>query len=150
MLRLLQMTAYLHVPRTESAASCCSPHKVCRLLYKCDDVETVGRMEWLALELVMEARHVLLERWGNADCALWSMLDDQFKCSRRDLHLSFAFSPHKMRLTGGELESAAPGAGERADVLLLAWPSQAEEPTVLGWLGVSHDECSSWDFFQSQ
>ena len=90
-------------------------------------------MEWLALELVMEARHVLLERWGNDDCALWSMLDDQFKCSRRDLHLSFAFAPHKMRLTGGELEAAAPGAGERADVLLLAWPTDAVEPSVLGW-----------------
>ena len=47
-------------------------------------------MEWLALELVIEARHVLLERLGNDDCALWSMLDDQFKCSRRNLHLSFA------------------------------------------------------------
>ena len=94
---------------------------------------SLGRMEWLALELVLEARHVLLERWGDADCALWSVLDEQFKCSRRDLHLSFAFAPHKMRLTGGELESSAPGAGERADVLLLAWPSQSEDPTVLGW-----------------
>ena len=43
---------------------------------------SLGRMEWLALELVIEARHVLLERWGNDDCALWSMLYDQFKCSR--------------------------------------------------------------------
>ena len=82
MLRLLQMTAYLHVPRIASAASCCSPHKVCRLLYKCDDVETVGRMEWLALELVMEARHVVMERWGKENCALWRMLNDQVKCSR--------------------------------------------------------------------
>ena len=51
---------------------------------------SLGRMEWLALELVIEARHVLLERLGNDDCALWSMLDDQFKCLRRNLHLSFA------------------------------------------------------------
>ena len=34
---------------------------------------------------------------------------------------------------GDELEASAPGAGERADVLLLAWPTDAVEPSVLGW-----------------
>ena len=55
-------------------------------------------------------------------------------CPRADLDLSIAFAPHKMRLTGGELETAAPGANGRADVLLLAWPTDAAVPTVLGWV----------------
>ena len=39
-----------------------------------------------------------------------------------------------MRLTGEELETAAPGANGRADVLLLAWPTNAAVPAVLGWV----------------
>ena len=70
--------------------------------------QSLGRMEWLAVELVIEARHVLLERLGHDDSAVWSMLDDQCKCARRDIQLSFAIAPHKMRLTGGELEAVAP------------------------------------------
>ena len=54
--------------------------------------------------------------------------------SRAALDLSVAFAPHKMRLTGEELETAAPGANGRADVLLLAWPTDAAVPTVLGWV----------------
>merc|ERR1712186_141935 len=38
-----------------------------------------------------------------------------------------------MRLLGDELEVSAPGAGERADVMILAWPWDAELPTVVGW-----------------
>ena len=94
----------------------------------------LGRMEWLAFELVIEARQVLLDRIDNEDCTLWTLLDDKFKCPRASIDLSVAFAPHKMRLTGEELETAAPGGNGRADVLLLAWPTDAAVPTVLGWV----------------
>ena len=38
-----------------------------------------------------------------------------------------------MRLTGDELEASAPGAGKRADFLLLAYKSDEENPYVLGY-----------------
>ena len=94
---------------------------------------SLGRMEWLALELVAEARQVLLGRMGNEDDALWSVLEQKLQRPRSVVDLSIAFAPHKMRMLGDELEASAPGAGERADVLLLAWPMDAEEPSVLGW-----------------
>ena len=53
--------------------------------------------------------------------------------SRQVVNLSIAFAPHKMRMLGDDLEASAPGAGERADVLLLASSFDAEEPSVLGW-----------------
>ena len=96
---------------------------------------SLGRMEWLALELVAEARQVLLARMGNENDALWSVLEETLEKSRRDIDIdiSIAFAPHKMRLLGDELEASAPGAGQRADVLLLAWPWDEAEPSVLGW-----------------
>ena len=90
-------------------------------------------MEWLALELVAEARQVLLHRKNNIDDGLWRVLEEELKEPRSDVDLSIAFAPHKMRLSGDELEASAPGAGERSDVLLLAWPTHAKEPSVLGW-----------------
>ena len=83
---------------------------------------SLGRMEWLAVELVAEARQVLLGRMGNEDDALWSVLEQKFQRPRSVVDLSIAFAPHKMRMLGDELEASAPGAGEQADVLLLAWP----------------------------
>ena len=94
---------------------------------------SLGRMEWLALELVTEARQVLLDRMGNENDALWSVLEQTLQKSRSAIDLSIAFAPHKMRLLGDELEASAPGAGERSDVLLLAWPQNAHEPSVLGF-----------------
>ena len=38
-----------------------------------------------------------------------------------------------MRLTGDELEASAPGAGKRADFLLLAYKGDEEHPYVLGY-----------------
>ena len=92
---------------------------------------TLGRMEWLALELVTEARQVLWDRMGNTDDALWKAIDEKLKRPREKVELSIGFAPHKMRLSGDELEASAPGAGERADVLLLAWPDDSELPSVL-------------------
>ena len=96
---------------------------------------SLGRMEWLALELVAEARQVLLDPEGDENDALWSVLEETLEKSRRDIDIdiSIAFAPHKMRLLGDELEASAPGAGQRADVLLLAWPWDEAEPSVLGW-----------------
>ena len=50
---------------------------------------------------------------------------------RRHIDLSVAVAPHHMHLVGNELEATAPGAGGRADVILLTWPMGAEEPTAL-------------------
>ena len=94
---------------------------------------SLGRMEWLALELVTEARQVLLDRMGNENDALWSVLEKTLEKPRLDIDLSIAFAPHKMRLSSDKLEASAPGAGQRADVLLLAWPMDVAEPSVLGW-----------------
>ena len=92
----------------------------------------LGRMEWLAFELVIEARRVLLDRIDDKSCPLWTQLDNKFMCPRTSIDLSVAFAPHKMRLTGEELETAAAGGGGRADILLLAWPKDAAVPAVLG------------------
>ena len=46
--------------------------------------------------------------------------------------ISIAFPPHKMRKVGDDLETDAAGAGERADVLLLAWPYDTNVASVLG------------------
>ena len=69
-------------------------------------------MEWLALELVAEARQVLLGRRGTDDDALWSVLDQEFQRRWAVVDLSVAFAPHKIRLSGDELEASAPGVGE--------------------------------------
>ena len=94
---------------------------------------SLGRMERLAFELVTEARQLLLDRMGHPGDSFWSTLEQKLQRPRSVVDLSIAFAPHKMRLLGDELEASAPGAGERADVLLLAWPADAPEPTVLGW-----------------
>ena len=93
----------------------------------------LGRMEWLALELVTEARQVLLARMSNASDALWRVIEQKLQRCRSDMELSIAFAPHKPRKLGNGFEASAAGTGERADVLLLAWPSDAEDASVLGW-----------------
>ena len=52
--------------------------------------------------------------------------------ARAAISISIAFASHKMRKVGDDLETAAAGAGERADVLLLAQPSTTDTPSVLG------------------
>ena len=64
----------------------------------------------------------------------WRVFDERLKVSSRDnVHYSIAVAPHKMRLTGDELEASTPEDGERADVLLLAWPGMEPNPWVLGF-----------------
>ena len=90
-------------------------------------------MEWLALELVAEARRILILRPNIQGDLFWSVIEQKLQRPRSGVDLSIAFAPHKMRLTGDELEYSAPGAGERSDILLLAWPMDVDEPTVVGW-----------------
>ena len=40
-------------------------------------MRTIGHMEWLAFELVIEARCVLLERQRNADDTLWKTIEQR-------------------------------------------------------------------------
>ena len=89
-------------------------------------------MEWLALELIIQARLVLQGPKSKDNDDAWTTIEKKLGCHRGSIRLSFAIAPHKMRLSGDELESSAPGAGERSDIWLLAWPTGSDEPTALG------------------
>ena len=54
---------------------------------------SLGRMEWLALELVAEARNLLLGRLGNEADELWSVPEKKLQWSRNGVDLSIAFFP---------------------------------------------------------
>ena len=99
----------------------------------CVSMYSLGRVEWLSLELVTEALKLLQSRKDEANDKFWNVIEQKFHCKRSEINLSIAFAPHKMRKLGDDLETSAAGAGERADVLLLAWPNEKEEPSVLGW-----------------
>ena len=61
----------------------------------------------------------------------WETLEEKFDLSSRsDFFLRIGIAPHKMRLTGEDLEASAPGAGKRADFLLLAY-KRGENPHPL-------------------
>ena len=83
---------------------------------------SLGRMEWLVVELVLEARDVLRKRRHDEDDPFWRVLEAKLHLPRSQIQLSMAFGPHKMRLLADKLEAAAAGAGARSDVLLLARP----------------------------
>ena len=89
-------------------------------------------MEWLALELIIQARLVLLAPTNEENEESWKTIEEKLGCRRGSMRFSLAITPHKMRLSGDELESSAPGAGERSDIWLLAWPTGSDEPTALG------------------
>ena len=92
----------------------------------------LGRMEWLAMELVVAARQVLMSVRDDENDKFWKAIEQYLDRKRSALLLTIAFAPHKMRKVGDELETDAAGAGERADVLLLAWPRDTNIPSVLG------------------
>ena len=93
----------------------------------------LGRMEWLSFDLVYEAVNVL-ESHREHTCKYWETLEQKFDLSSRsDLFLRMGIAPHKMRLTGEDLEASAPGAGKRADFLLLAYKRGEKDPYVLGF-----------------
>ena len=61
----------------------------------------------------------------------WAAIAEELETSVSTVQLGIGFAPHKMRLTGDDLEASARGAGERVDVLLLAWTGTAESPRVI-------------------
>ena len=94
----------------------------------------LGRMEWLSFDLVAEACKVLEQDRDNLECTYWKSLATKFNLSNRtSLSFKIGIAPHKMRLTGDELEASAPGAGKRADFLLLAYKDDEQHPYVLGY-----------------
>ena len=99
----------------------------------CVSIHNLGRMEMLALELVTEAQKMLQMRREDANDKFWRIIEQKFNKHRTEIDISVAFAPHKMRKLGDDLETSAAGAGERADVLLLAWPYDQDDASVLGW-----------------
>ena len=89
-------------------------------------------MEWLACQIVVEARRVLLERKSKEGDTLRKTIELKCGTSPAEIDVGIAIAPHKMRLSGDVLESSAPGAGERSDVWLLAYPRHASHATALG------------------
>ena len=89
-------------------------------------------MEWLALELILRARLLLRNSERREAEDAWKSIVEKLGCHRESIHLSFAIAPHKMRLSGDELESSAAGAGERSDIWLLARPTDSDVVTALG------------------
>ena len=61
-------------------------------------MRNIGRMEWLAFELVIEARCVLLERQRNADDTLWKSIEQKLGIGRAESCVGIATAPHTMRL----------------------------------------------------
>ena len=93
----------------------------------------LSRMEWVSLDLVYAALNVL-DKHRQDECSYWETLKDKFALSSRsDLWFRVGIAPHKMRLMGDNLEATAPGAGKRADFLLLAVKRGEEHPYVLGF-----------------
>ena len=76
-------------------------------------------MEWLAFQLVVEARRVLLERKSKEGDTLRKTIELKCGTSPAEIEVGIAIAPHKMRVSGDVLRSSAPGAGERSDVWLL-------------------------------
>ena len=93
---------------------------------------SAGRMEWLALELILQARLLLQDPLRRENEDAWKTIEEKLGCHRESVHLSFAIAPHKMRLSGDELESSAAGAGERSDIWLLARPKGSDVAKALG------------------
>ena len=94
---------------------------------------SLGRMEWLALELVTEARQTLLTRKSLASDQLWEVIERKLQCCRFDTELSIAFASHNNRKESDSFDISGACTGERADVLLLAKRSGAEVASILGW-----------------
>ena len=83
---------------------------------------SAGRMEWLALELVIQALRVLQGPKSTENDTLWTTIEGKLGTNRARISLSYVIAPHKMRLSGDELEASAPGAGERSHVCILHVP----------------------------
>ena len=86
------------------------------------------------VDVVGVVRDLLEDRRHTTNDPYWKVLEEKLKVPSRDsVRFSIAIAPHKMRLTGDELEASAPGAGQRADILLLAYAGMDPNPWVLGF-----------------
>ena len=54
---------------------------------------TLGRMEWLALELVVEASLVLLGGMNDGDDAFWRVIEQKLQRQRSDIDLKYCLCP---------------------------------------------------------
>ena len=88
------------------------------------------RLDWLSLELMVHAQHILESNGSQVIQNIWSNLELLLKCKRWDIQLDIMWSPHKVDFSGKNIELTVPDLN-RSDVMLLAWPRQDVEPTVI-------------------
>ena len=91
----------------------------------------MGRLEWLALELMMHAKNVAENSDSLEVREFWQTLEATLNCQRHETKLDIMWSPHKLEFNGENMESTAAGSNNRSDVMLLAWPPRAVRPTVI-------------------
>ena len=89
----------------------------------------LGRIEWLALEMMYEIKHCISQEDNTSH--IWRAISDLTRCQPADMMLDIMWSPHKMRMVGDALESSKPGSNGRADFYLLALSPSHEKPTVI-------------------
>jgi hypothetical protein len=81
----------------------------------------MGRLEWLALELMFDAKHLLDSTPDDPEIrGLWDILERTFGCNRPNIEVDIIWTPHKLEFNGEDMESTAAGANDRADILLVA------------------------------
>ncbi len=89
----------------------------------------LGRMEFLALEVVFRLRSALL---SNKAATEWRSIEDEIECDRERCTLSVVWAPHKLiyDTSSSEMRSSAHGSNARADVLLVVH-GPAKKPVEL-------------------
>jgi hypothetical protein len=81
----------------------------------------MGRLEWLALELMFDAKHLLDSTPDDPEIrGLWDILERTIGCNRPNIEVDIIWTPHKLEFNGEDMESTAAGANDRADILLVA------------------------------
>lgn len=91
----------------------------------------LGRLEWLAFELVVQAMKALEQSMDSPDDKTWLEIEKFLEAKRSEVLLRVLITPHKMQLVDGELESKAPGANGRSDIHLVASHTGSGDTTVL-------------------
>ena len=90
----------------------------------------IARLDWLSLELMVHAQHILESNGSQVIQNIWSNLELLLKCKRWDIQLDSMWSLHKVEFNGENIELTVPNVN-RSDVMLLAWPRQDVEPTAI-------------------
>ena len=63
----------------------------------------MGRMEWLALEVVTNARKILEESRDGVHATEWCALEDLLRCKRDCITLDILWAPHKIGFDGQDM-----------------------------------------------